>query len=110
MLLRFRTRSPARDKQSDAVRISSVKAAIASALASAERELAGLGRRRHAVQTDAALLSGNDADDCEGREVETESLITKAEAELVAAERRDRKLREHIKQLQQIAEMAEKLD
>ncbi len=90
----FRSRSPARfrssdrDNTTDAARIDEVRAAIAAAIASIDREAAGVERRLAEARLQAAGLCGNDGLGDGERDPADERLLAEAERQLLGAARR----------------------
>jgi hypothetical protein len=90
----FRSRAPARfrssdrDLTTDATRIDEVRAAIAAALASIDREAAGVERRLSEARLQAAGLFGNDGMGDSQRDPADERLLAEAERQLLGAARR----------------------
>lgn len=76
--LSFRTRSPDRDRQTNATRFASVSSAIGTAIAEAERERDGLRRRIDEYDSTAVAIM-DDSADFAGRAAEDEDAISAAE-------------------------------
>jgi hypothetical protein len=99
--LRFRSRSPERDRATDAARIADIERAIEQAIASAEAEKMGLEGRMQAARADAAFLYES-AEDTESRSSLAEREVAKAEQRLLSAEARLRALGDHISNLKRL--------
>jgi hypothetical protein len=90
----FRSRAPAqfrssdRDLTTDATRVDEVRAAIAAAIASIDRETAGVERRLAEARLQAANLFGNDGMGDGERDPADERLLAEAERQLLGAARR----------------------
>jgi hypothetical protein len=73
--MRFRVRSPARDRSADAGRLSSIEQSILKAIAEAEAERNGIARRLEAARARAAVLLGSDTSDYGTRDPKGEQLL-----------------------------------
>lgn len=94
----FRTRDPARDQQTDLERLAPVRRALEEAIASAEREHAGLQQRIDAYYAQAATVLDNSAAYGE-RSSEDEDIIRTAEANAATATARVQQIEAQIAQL-----------
>jgi hypothetical protein len=87
----FRSRAPARFRSSDrdiatdATRIDGVRTAITEAIASIDREAAGVERRLAEARLQAANLFGNDGMGLGERDPADEALLAEAERQLLGA-------------------------
>jgi hypothetical protein len=93
------TRAKMRDKESDELRISSIRAAVRSAIESSEAELEGLGRRIDNVSARASFAFDRADSDRSTREATDELMISTLETSLVAALQRQFQLKENLSNL-----------
>jgi hypothetical protein len=98
----FRVRSAERDQRNDDARIARVGGAIERAVADASSELSGLLKRLDDVRCRAAMCSDTGFPPEEEREAAEALIVSALETQLVAGERRIRKLRCHIEALLQL--------
>jgi hypothetical protein len=96
----FRFRSPERDKATDQARIGSIRGAIRSAMADAEKELSGLRRRLENARRTAGMLLGKMEGGGPDKNATLE--LKRVEERLIVAERRIVELRKHLAALQRI--------
>jgi|SRR5262249_6671982 len=101
-LFRFRFRSAARDLKSDQDRISSIRSAIHTSIASAEFELSGLSKRLNEAVAEAAAAYDAADESHSAREAQQEKQIASAESRLVAAQARSTMLRHFIAKLRDL--------
>ena len=94
---RFRSRE--RDLRSDVERLSIVEQAVNRAIADAESELVGLGKRLEDARARAAFLYGDVIDGETERDRESNELVDSAERFLVRGERRREELTSHFEVL-----------
>ena len=92
----FQARSPERDaaKDNDAVR--SVAAAIDQVLEQAEAERSGLKNRIDTVLAQAAVVGGNDIDDCLTRTEDRAKMLRDSDAEIRRGEERLKVIEQNI--------------
>jgi len=102
----FRTRSPARDAQTDLDRLTSVRQSITTALEGATHERDGLQQRVDVYHARASSLLDNSAEFSERSEAD-EDAIKEAEASAAAADLRIRRISE---QIEQLTEMLHRVD
>lgn len=86
--LKFKARGADRDAETDRARIASILEAINVALAGAEAEYGGLGRRMDDVLAQAALSLGNGTDEYLTRDSTDTRHIDLLEADILAGQRR----------------------
>jgi hypothetical protein len=90
----FRTRAPGRDQELDSDLVGQVAAAIEQALQKTEEQRAGLARRLDEVIARAALVGGNDLDDCLDRDDARTNLLAASDREIVRGQARLKALEE----------------
>ena len=96
----FKTRSPDRDRQSDAANVALVAKAINAALMAAESERAGLARRVADVLSRAAVTVGNDVDEYVDRDDRDTSHLNRMDAEIQSGQNRLKQLDHNIAQFE----------
>lgn len=103
----FRTRSPDRDRQSDAANVALIAKAINEALVAAESERAGLARRVADVLSRAAVTVGNDTDEYIDRDDRDTNYLNRMDAEIQSGQDRLKQLDHNIAQFEALkAELA----
>ena len=105
----FQARSLERDVSTDTARSASIRGAIDKALAEAETEKAGLGRRLADVVARASLTLGNDTDEYLTRDALSDSHQSELSADIKYAEGRLQTLETQIGRYRALKEMAEGL-
>jgi hypothetical protein len=98
--LTFRTRSPDRDRQSDAANVALIVKAINEALMAAESERAGLARRVADVLSRAAVTVGNDVDEYIDRDDRDTDHLNRMDAEIQSGQDRLKQLDHNIAQFE----------
>ena len=98
--LRFRIRSPDRDRQSDAANVALIAKAINEALMAAEFERAGLARRVADVLSRAAVTVGNDVDEYIDRDDRDTNHLNRMDAEIQSGQDRLKQLDHNIAQFE----------
>ena len=98
--LMFRTRSPDRDRQSDAANVALIAKAINEALMAAEFERAGLARRVADVLSRAAVTVGNNVDEYIDRDDGDASYLNKMDSEIQSGQDRLKQLDHNIAQFE----------
>ena len=98
--LMFRTRSPDRDRQSDAANVALIAKAINEALMAAEFERAGLARRVADVLSRAAVTVGNDVDEYIDRDDRDANHLNRMDAEIQSGQDRLKQLDHNIAQFE----------
>jgi predicted nuclease with TOPRIM domain len=98
--LMFRTRSPDRDRQSDAANVALIAKAINEALMAAEFERAGLARRVADVLSRAAVTVGNDVDEYIDRDDRDTNHLNRMDAEIQSGQDRLKQLDHNIAQFE----------
>lgn len=96
----FKTRSPDRDRQSDAANVALVARAINAALMAAESERAGLARRVADVLSRASVAVGNDVDEYIDRDDRDTSHLNRMDAEIQSGQDRLKQLDHNIAQFE----------
>lgn len=105
--LAFKTRSPDRDRQSDAANVALVAKAIDAALMAAESERAGLARRVADVLSRAAVTVGNDVDEYIDRDDRDTVHLNRMDVEIQSGQDRLKQLDHNIAQFEALkAELA----
>jgi hypothetical protein len=103
----FRTRSPDRDRQTDAANVALVAKAINDALTASESERVGLKRRVADVLSRAAVTVGNEVDEYVDRDDRDTSHLNKMDAEIQSGQNRLKQLDYNIAQFEALkAELA----
>jgi hypothetical protein len=84
----FRTRAPGRDQELDNELVGQVASAIDEALQKVEAQRDGLKRRLDDVIARAAIVGGNDLDDCLTRDEARSSLLASSDSEIARGQAR----------------------
>ncbi|MGN6308779.1 MAG: hypothetical protein ACTHNN_04400 [Xanthobacteraceae bacterium] len=96
----FKTRSPDRDRQTDAANVALVLKAINAALVASESERAGLARRVADVLSRAAVTVGNDVDEYIDRDDRDTGHLNRMDAEIQSGQSRLKQLDHNIAQFE----------
>ena len=92
----FRTRAPARDQDLDNELVGQVASAIDEALQKVEAQRDGLKRRLDDVIARAAIVGGNDLDDCLTRDEARSTLLAASDGEIARGQARLKTLDEQL--------------
>jgi len=92
----FRTRAPGRDQELDDELVGQVAAAIDEALQKVEAQRDGLKRRLDDVIARAAIVGGNDLDDCLTRDEARSTLLAASDGEIARGQARLKTLDEQL--------------
>jgi hypothetical protein len=92
----FQARSPGRDADTDNEAVRSVASAINLVLAKAEAERAGLKNRIDNVLSVAAIVGGNDVDDCLTRTEDRSQMLRDSDTEIRRGQDRLRVIEQNI--------------
>jgi len=92
----FRTRVPARDQELDDALVRQVASAIEEALEKVEAQRDGLKRRLDDVIARAAIVGGNDLDDCLTRDEARSILLAASDGEIARGQARLKTLDEQL--------------
>ncbi len=92
----FRARSKERDADTDNEAIRSIASAIEAALNKAENERIGLKARIDDVLSRAAIVGGNDIDDCLTRTEDRSTMLSNSDAEIRRGEERLKALDQNV--------------
>ncbi len=92
----FRTRAPGRDQELDNELVGQVASAIDEALQKVEAQRDGLKRRLDDVIARAAIVGGNDLDDCLSRDEARSSLLAASDGEIARGQARLKTLDEQL--------------
>ncbi len=92
----FRTRAPGRDQELDNELVGRVASAIDQALEEVESQRDGLKRRLDDVIARAAVVGGNDLDDCLTRDEARASLLADSDSEIARGQARLKTLDEQL--------------
>ena len=92
----FRTRAPGRDQELDNELVGQVASAIDEALRSVESQRDGLKRRLDDVIARAAIVGGNDLDDCLTRDEARSTLLAASDGEIARGQARLKTLDEQL--------------
>ncbi len=92
----FRTRAPSRDQGLDNQLVGQVASAIDEALQQVEAQRDGLKRRLDDVIARAAIVGGNDLDDCLTRDEARSTLLAASDSEIARGQARLKTLDEQL--------------
>jgi hypothetical protein len=92
----FRSRSPERDINADNEAVESIATAINRVLEKAEAERSGLKMRIDDVISRAAIVGGNDTDDCLTRTEDRSNMLRNSDAEIRSGQERLRTIEQNI--------------